>query len=446
MKKFILLLLFSFSAFGYLTPGTGGGGGSGNIVSINGDTTAAQLISGGTGITTATVAGNTTVTATGSGGVTTMTAFGASPNANAGTISGANLTLQPASATAPGGIALAAQTMGTGAKTFSSNILCATAGGCSLGVTGTKFSSGFFATAVQYGATSTIDGTVNGVGQLDFRNATTGSTVTGMGHFGLSKVSGSDNNSPSISLFSHGGYGTNINFAGGSAGGSIGNFFHDGTYSAGSGNAPLNIAIQKNMIWDTDGSGDIGSLDGGTTPLRPANLFVLTKINLASLTASSPVFTDSSKNLVSTGTVGVAQGGTGLGTLTANNVILGNGTSTPSFVAPGTSGNALISNGTTWTSAAIASFTFTSVSSNVTLACNSYNFVSTAAARSLTLPTPTSGCIINVKDVTGTASTNNISLLRHASEQIEGVASTFVYATNYGSVQLVADGTNWWAF
>ena len=50
------------------------------------------------------------------------------------------------------------------------------------------------------------------------------------------------------------------------------------------------------------------------------------------------------------GTLPVANGGTGLTTLTANNVILGNGTSTPSFVAPGTSGNALISNGTTFVS------------------------------------------------------------------------------------------------
>lgn len=51
------------------------------------------------------------------------------------------------------------------------------------------------------------------------------------------------------------------------------------------------------------------------------------------------------------GTLNVANGGTGLTTLTANNVILGNGTSAPSFVAPSTSGNVLTSNGTTWTSA-----------------------------------------------------------------------------------------------
>jgi hypothetical protein len=49
--------------------------------------------------------------------------------------------------------------------------------------------------------------------------------------------------------------------------------------------------------------------------------------------------------------VTVAQGGTGLATLTANNVVLGNGTGTPNFVAPGTNGNVLTSNGTTWTSA-----------------------------------------------------------------------------------------------
>jgi hypothetical protein len=48
----------------------------------------------------------------------------------------------------------------------------------------------------------------------------------------------------------------------------------------------------------------------------------------------------------------IASGGTGATTLTANNVILGNGTSAVQFVAPGSSGNVLQSNGTTWTSAA----------------------------------------------------------------------------------------------
>lgn len=55
-----------------------------------------------------------------------------------------------------------------------------------------------------------------------------------------------------------------------------------------------------------------------------------------------------------TGTLPVANGGTGATTLTANNVVLGNGTSAPLFVAPGTTGNVLTSNGTTWQSEAPA--------------------------------------------------------------------------------------------
>jgi hypothetical protein len=54
------------------------------------------------------------------------------------------------------------------------------------------------------------------------------------------------------------------------------------------------------------------------------------------------------------GVTSVASGGTGAATLTADNVILGNGTSAVQFVAPGSSGNVLTSNGTTWTSAAAA--------------------------------------------------------------------------------------------
>lgn len=52
----------------------------------------------------------------------------------------------------------------------------------------------------------------------------------------------------------------------------------------------------------------------------------------------------------------VASGGTGASSLTANNVLLGNGTSAVQSVAPGTTGNVLTSNGTTWTSAAAPSF------------------------------------------------------------------------------------------
>jgi hypothetical protein len=53
-----------------------------------------------------------------------------------------------------------------------------------------------------------------------------------------------------------------------------------------------------------------------------------------------------------TGTVAVANGGTGRTSLTTGNVVLGAGTSAVNFVAPSTSGNVLTSNGSTWVSSA----------------------------------------------------------------------------------------------
>jgi len=52
------------------------------------------------------------------------------------------------------------------------------------------------------------------------------------------------------------------------------------------------------------------------------------------------------------GTLPVANGGTGAATLAANNVLLGNGTSALQVVAPSTSGNVLQSDGSTWASVA----------------------------------------------------------------------------------------------
>ena len=62
--------------------------------------------------------------------------------------------------------------------------------------------------------------------------------------------------------------------------------------------------------------------------------------------------TSSNTNLASsvTGTLAIANGGTGATALTTNNVLLGNGTNSLQTVAPGANGNILTSNGTTWTS------------------------------------------------------------------------------------------------
>lgn len=77
--------------------------------------------------------------------------------------------------------------------------------------------------------------------------------------------------------------------------------------------------------------------------------------------------------------IDVAQGGTGSSSLTANNVLLGNGTGALQTVAPGSSGNVLTSNGTTWVSQTVASVT----------AVNTISFGSTG----FTPSTATSGAV-----------------------------------------------------
>jgi len=73
---------------------------------------------------------------------------------------------------------------------------------------------------------------------------------------------------------------------------------------------------------------------------------------LGTPTSGSLVATTNIPVANATGTLLVGNGGTGLSSLTANSVLLGNGSSTIQFVSPGSSGNVLTSNGTTWSSSA----------------------------------------------------------------------------------------------
>jgi hypothetical protein len=122
-------------------------------------------------------------------------------------------------------------------------------------------------------------------------------------------------------------------------GNSTGNTLTKASLTAGSGVTITPGAGSIQIAFTGPGAGSVTSVDvsGGTTGLT---------------TSGGPV--TSAGTITLAGTLSAANGGTGATSLTANNVILGNGTSAVQVVAPSTAGNVLTSNGTTWQSTAPA--------------------------------------------------------------------------------------------
>lgn len=120
------------------------------------------------------------------------------------------------------------------------------------------------------------------------------------------------------------------------------------------------IGVSQIDVLTTSGTGTVSIVPPATNTNR-----TLTLPDETGTVVTTATTTGINASALSTGTIStdrlpivpIANGGTGSNTLTANNVILGNGTSAVQFVAPGTTGNVLTSNGTTWTSAAASSGT-----------------------------------------------------------------------------------------
>jgi hypothetical protein len=140
----------------------------------------------------------------------------------------------------------------------------------------------------------------------------------------------------------------------------------------------LNLPItSKSYIINNAGTGGYLLTVRGVTPTTGVTL-VDGEECIVAWNGSDYVKVSSSVLTALTGTLTVANGGTGATTLTANNVVLGNGTSAPLFVAPSTSGNVLTSNGTTWQSTAPAA---AGVTGGKTL------FTSSGTGQTFTVPT-----------------------------------------------------------
>jgi hypothetical protein len=78
-----------------------------------------------------------------------------------------------------------------------------------------------------------------------------------------------------------------------------------------------------------------------------------------------------------------------------------------------------------------------------TAANNTLILVDSSSARTINLPAPVANAHITIKDAGGLAATNNITIARNASEEIEGVAANYIVQADYDTVDLVSDGTDW---
>jgi len=218
-------------------------------------------------------------------------------------------------------------------------------------------------------------------------------------------------------------------------GNSTGNTLTKTSLTAGSGVTITPGAGAITIAFTGPGAGSVTSVDvsGGTT----------------GLTASGgPIIASGVITLA--GTLAVGSGGTGLPTLTANNVILGNGASSPLFVAPSTSGNVLMSTGSTWASTTPAAggitYTTTKTATYTAVANDGVLTNTTAGAFTVNLPaSPSNGAQVVVADAGGVWGTNNLTVGRNGNN-IADLAQDLVCDISGASVQFVynSSGTPTW--
>jgi hypothetical protein len=127
----------------------------------------------------------------------------------------------------------------------------------------------------------------------------------------------------------------------------------NGTSFDGSANISISTNTANALTYNNGGAGDAS---GNTFNGSAAKTISYNSIGAAPTIGSSSITT---LGTITTGTwngttIAVTNGGTGATTLSSNGVLIGNGTSAITTVAPSTSGNVLTSNGTNWVSSSAA--------------------------------------------------------------------------------------------
>lgn len=143
-----------------------------------------------------------------------------------------------------------------------------------------------------------------------------------------------------------------------------------------------------------------------------------------------------------------AFGGTGLTSLTTGSVVVGNGTSSVSLVAPGTSGNILTSNGSTWVSSAAPSsggFSMQSKSASFTAVAGQFLVCTGSSTIIATLPTAVGAGGQTIVINNNTTNFTTVQIRPQSGEAIGnlGVGNFFDMHTNGEILTLVSDNTIW---
>jgi hypothetical protein len=186
------------------------------------------------------------------------------------------------------------------------------------------------------------------------------------------------------------------------------------------------------------GNGSVTSVDvlGGSTGLT---------------TSGGPITT--SGNITIAGTLVVSNGGTGVTSLTANAVVIGNATGAVTTVSPGALNNALISNGTNWVSQALPASGVTvtdDTSSNatryITLTANTSGTITTVNVSSTKLTfNPSTGVLgASIHSSTNGIHINNLTIASsYAIPSGYGAMSTGPITLSSGVAVTVPSGSRW---
>lgn len=121
------------------------------------------------------------------------------------------------------------------------------------------------------------------------------------------------------------------------------------------------------------------------------------------------------------------------------NLYWNNGSGVPVQITSGTAVNNSVSGAFAATTPGAYPYTVTAGDAQKVL------LVDTSASRTINLPAATTALLFAVKDITGSAGTNNITVVRAGADTIDGVGANRTININYSWTWFISNGTNNWS-